>query len=160
MSGKSTRRVENAAAEAGLEITVLAMPESTRTAEDAARACGCETAQIVKSLIFERSDDGSLVLLLIPGDVQADLNAAAADIGGALTRADPKKVRAETGFAIGGVAPLGHLHPLPVFMHTALLAWPSVWAAAGSPRHVFSVDPKTLKDAVGAHLLTAPPGTS
>lgn len=154
MSAKSTQRVENAAAEAGLQITVLAMPESTRTAEEAARACGCETAQIVKSLIFERVNDGTLVLLLIPGDLQADLKAAAADIGCDVTRADPKKIRAETGFAIGGVAPIGHLKPLPVFMHPALLAWPSVWAAAGSPHHVFSVDPEHLKKAVGAAVLT------
>jgi len=153
MSGKSTRRVAEAARQAGLEIEILTMPASTRTAEEAAQACGCATAQIVKSLIFERSGDGALVLLLIPGDRQADLAAVAEAIGGTLARADAKRVRDETGFAIGGVAPLGHKRPLPVFMHEELLRHPQVWAAAGAPNAVFAVDPARLRQAVGAALL-------
>lgn len=153
MSGKSTRRVAEAARQAGLEIEILTMPESTRTAEEAAQACGCETAQIVKSLIFERTGDGALVLLLIPGDRQADLAAASETVGGPLARADAKRVRDETGFAIGGVAPLGHKSPLPVFMHEDLLTHPQVWAAAGAPNAVFAVDPAQLRAAVGAGLL-------
>ncbi|WP_193187128.1 YbaK/EbsC family protein [Nisaea sediminum] len=153
MSGKSMKRVAEAASAIGLEIEILEMPESTRTAEDAAAACGCRTVQIAKSLIFERSDTGTLVLLLIAGDRQADLKAAAGIVGGPLARADAKKVRAETGFAIGGVAPIGHLAPLPVFMDPALLEHETIWAAAGAPNAVFSVRPGKLRQATGAVLL-------
>lgn len=158
MSDRSTRRVAEAAAMAGLDVEILTMPDSTRTAEEAARSCCCGVAQIVKSLVFERSDTGGLVLLLIPGDRQVDIAAAAGSVGGPLVRADAKKVRTETGFAIGGVAPLGHRSPVPVFMHPALLAQPLVWAAAGAPNAVFSVDPRQLLHATGASLLAAAGG--
>lgn len=157
MSGKSVDRVKQAAADAGLRIEVLVMPDSTRTAEEAAAACGSETGQIVKSLIFEREvagdGAGGLVLLLIAGDRQADLAAAAQVVGARLRRADPKRVRAETGFAIGGVAPIGHKAPIAVFMDETLLAHDQVWAAAGAPNAVFSVDPAALRAAVDAQLL-------
>ena len=154
MSGKSTRRVAEAAEAAALDIEIVSMPESTRTADEAARACGCAVGQIVKSLIFSRQDTGALVLLLIPGDRQAELDAAAQVVGGPLGRADAKQVRAETGFAIGGVAPLGHQKPLPIFMHPALLEHDRVWAAAGAPNAVFAVDPMRLREAIGAELLS------
>lgn len=157
MAGKSTRRVIEAAAEAGLEIEVLTLPESTRTAVEAAEACGCAVAQIVKSLIFRREDTASLVLLLIAGDRQADLQSAADAVGGPLVRAGPKHVRDETGFAIGGVAPIGHLTPVPVFMDASLLDHDTVWAAAGAPNAVFAVHPDRLREAVSAQLLPVAP---
>ena len=153
---KSSReRVAEAASEAGLAIHVMTMPASTRTAEDAAATCGCKVAQIVKSLIFERHDNGQLVLLLIAGHNRADMDLAASIIGTSLDRADPKKVRAETGFAIGGVAPLGHLCAMEVYMDPALLDYDIVWAAAGAPNAVFSVAPKALLEATKAILLKA-----
>lgn len=129
------------------------MPESTRTAEEAARACGCSVGQIVKSLVFQRLDTAALVLLLIAGDRMADLPAVGREVGAELVRADPKRVRRETGFAIGGVAPIGHLTALPVFMDALLLAHDSVWAAAGAPNAVFRVDPKRLCAAASATVL-------
>lgn len=156
MTGKSVDRVKRAAASAGLPIEVVFMPDSTRTAEEAAAACGCETGQIVKSLIFEAEGAGPLVLLMIAGDRQADLAAAAQVVGAPLKRADPKRVRAETGFAIGGVAPIGHTAPIAVFMDESLLQHTVVWAAAGAPNAVFSAEPAALRMAAGAQLLPTP----
>ena len=154
-SGGSTERVLQAASAAGLNIEFRVMPESTRTAEEAALACGCSVGQIVKSLVFQRVDTSALVLLLIAGDRMADLPAVAREVGAELVRADPKRVRRETGFAIGGVAPIGHLATLPVFMDAALLGHESVWAAAGAPNSVFRVDPKQLCEAASATVLGA-----
>lgn len=153
MKERSVDRVQAAAAEAGLAVEILTMPQSTRTAEDAAAACGCRPAQIVKSLVFEREGDGDLVLILVAGDRQADLAHAGAAVGARLKRADPNTVRDVTGFAIGGVAPLGHLTPLTVLMDPSLLDHAVVWAAAGAPNAVFSVDPKRLQEATAAILL-------
>lgn len=152
-SGGSTERVARAASAAGLDIEIRLMPESTRTAEEAARACGCDVGQIVKSLVFQRVDTSALVLLLIAGDRMADLTAVAPVVGADLVRADPKRIRSETGFAIGGVAPIGHLSALPVFMDPSLLHHESVWAAAGAPNAVFRVNPSRLREATSATLL-------
>lgn len=156
-SGKksSKQRVEDAGKALGLDIEIMSMPASTRTAEDAAAACGCAVAQIVKSLIFERHDTQNLVLLLIAGHNRADMALAASVIGSTLDRADPKKVRAETGFAIGGVAPIGHLCDMEVYMDPDLLGFDTVWAAAGAPNAVFEVDPRALFAATGAKRLAS-----
>lgn len=151
---RSSERVMDAAGALGLEIEIRTMPASTRTAEEAATACGCVVGQIIKSLIFERCDNGKLVLLLISGANQADLGHIEDELGFTLGRCDARKVRAETGFAIGGVAPIGHLVALDVYMDPDLLAYDTVWAAAGSPNAVFSIHPQKLATATGAHILT------
>lgn len=147
---KSVKRVERAAEEAGLDVEILRMPESTRTAADAAAACGCEVSQIVKSMIFEGAASGALKLVLVSGAHDLDLARSEALFGEALTRADPKRVRAETGFAIGGVSPIGHLAPLDTWMDSTLLAYDIVWVAAGAPNAVFSIAPAALKQAAAA----------
>ena len=147
---KNTKRVEAVAKEKGLDIEVRRMPQSTRTATDAAKACGCSVAQIVKSLIFEGEQSGALLLLLVSGAHEVDLELAAEIIGERPIRTNPKRVRAETGFAIGGVAPIGHLHPIDTWMDTSLHNHELVWAAAGAPDAVFAVSPSALKAAVGA----------
>lgn len=147
---KSVRRVERAAEVAGLDVTVLRMPDSTRTAAEAARACGCGVGQIVKSMIFEGAESGALKLVLVSGAHDLDLARSGALFGEALIRADPKRVREETGFAIGGVSPIGHLAPLETWMDVALLAHEVVWVAAGAPNAVFSIAPETLKRVSGA----------
>ncbi|MCR9123301.1 MAG: YbaK/EbsC family protein [Phyllobacteriaceae bacterium] len=152
--GSSMARVTDAAAALGLEIELKVMEQSTRTAEDAARACGCEVGQIVKSLVFENAENGALVLLLVSGQHNADLGFIAERYGLTLKRCDGRRVRDETGFAIGGVAPIGHLVPIPVYMDTALLDHATVWAAAGRPDSVFSVDPKALAEAIGARPIS------
>ncbi|GAB5468329.1 MAG: YbaK/EbsC family protein [Rhodospirillales bacterium] len=152
---KSSReRVLEAAARASLSISVMEMPASTRTAAEAAEACGCSVAEIVKSLVFCGAESGRLVLLLVSGAKQVDLAKAAEAIGEPLARADPKAVRATTGFAIGGVAPIGHLTDLPTWIDESLLGFKRVWAAAGAPTAVFAVAPRALQQACGASVLT------
>ena len=140
----SIERVTQAAADAGLAIEVKRMGASTRTAEEAAAQCGCTVAQIVKSLVFQGQASGKLFLFLVSGVNQLDLAKAAAVAGEALKRADPLHIRDETGFAIGGVSPLGHLIAIPAFADKSLLAFDVVWAAAGAHDAVFATEPNAL----------------
>jgi prolyl-tRNA editing enzyme YbaK/EbsC (Cys-tRNA(Pro) deacylase) len=147
---RSTDRVKAAAAAAGLAIEIREMPQSTRTAAEAAEACGTSVAQIVKSLLFRKAESGEPVLLLVSGKNRVDENVVEPAIGEALKRMDADAVRALTGFAIGGVAPLGSLTPLPTYIDEDLLAFDTVWAAAGTPAAVFAAEPKALAAASGA----------
>lgn len=149
----SIDRVTRAAADAGLGIEIKRMGASTRTAEDAATQCDCTVAQIVKSLIFEGETSGRLYLFLVSGIHQLDLDRAAALAGEALKRADARKIRDETGFAIGGVSPIGHLAAMPAFADETLLGFDRVWAAAGAHDAVFMAEPRALIEA--AHAVVA-----
>lgn len=149
---KSIDRVRAAAESAGLEIEIVRMGESTRTAEEAARQCGCTVAQIVKSLVFDGATSGRLYLFLVSGADRLDLEKAAALAGEPLERADPRKVRTETGFAIGGVSPLGHDDALACFADRKLAGFDVVWAAAGAHDAVFSAKPNALLDAARATM--------
>lgn len=149
----SVERVRAAAIAAGLDIEIVEMPGSTRTAEDAAAACGCSVGEIVKSLVFRGTTSDEPVLLLVSGANRVDERAVAATIGEKLGRADADWVRLVTGFAIGGVSPLGHTAPVRTFMDQDLLGYARVWAAAGSPRSVFAVTPDALKAATSAEII-------
>ena len=146
---RSAQRVADAAASHGLTLEIVEYPDGTRTADDAAQAVGCAVGQIVKSLIFGFGD--GLVLALTSGSNRVDA-ARLAELagGGECTRADADAVRAVTGYAIGGVPPFGHENAVPAFFDPALLDYDVVWAAAGTPRHVFPVDPRQLLELTGA----------
>ncbi|MDH6234666.1 prolyl-tRNA editing enzyme YbaK/EbsC (Cys-tRNA(Pro) deacylase) [Mesorhizobium soli] len=146
----SIDRVTEAAAAAGLQIEIVRMGASTRTAEEAAAQCGCTVAQIVKSLIFQGESSGKLYLFLVSGPNQLDLAKAAALVSESLKRADPRHIRDETGFAIGGVSPIGHLKDIPAFADESLLSFDTVWAAAGAHDAVFAAEPKALLAAARA----------
>ncbi len=147
----SVDRVVDAAAAVGFELDIVEYPQGTRTAAEAAAAVGCAVGQIVKSLIFDL--DGELVLALTSGSNRVDPDALAALAGAErCVRADADRVRAATGFAIGGVAPFGHTNPLRAFFDRALTDYDVVWAAAGTPRHVFPVAPAQLLEVSGATL--------
>jgi prolyl-tRNA editing enzyme YbaK/EbsC (Cys-tRNA(Pro) deacylase) len=146
----SIERVTKAAAAAGLQIEIKRMGASTRTAEEAAAQCGCTVAQIVKSLVFQGVESGRLFLFLVSGVNQLDLAKAASVAGEPLKRADPRHVRDETGFAIGGVSPIGHLIDIPAFADQTLLAFDRVWAAAGAHDAVFASVPQALVSAARA----------
>jgi prolyl-tRNA editing enzyme YbaK/EbsC (Cys-tRNA(Pro) deacylase) len=150
----ASRRVLDAADSLGLAVTVRIMPDSTRTAIEAATACKCAVDQIVKSLIFRGTSSGKPYLLLVSGKNRVDEAKVAAVLGEALQRPDAAYVREVTGFAIGGVSPLGHARPLATYVDPDLLAFDTVFAAAGTPNTIFAVDPKRLAEAVGAHPLT------
>jgi prolyl-tRNA editing enzyme YbaK/EbsC (Cys-tRNA(Pro) deacylase) len=151
----SIGRFEDAARAAGLKIAVRQMPDSTRTAVEAAAACGTSPAQIVKSLVFRLADSGETVLFLVSGKNRVDEAKVSSEIGDRLERADADHVRVVTGFAIGGVAPLGSLAPLKTYMDRDLLAFDRIWAAAGAPNAVFSVAPQALALASGAEIIAA-----
>lgn len=146
-------RVQAAAEALGLAVEVRVMPDSTRTAADAAAACGCEVGQIVKSLVFRGKTSGKPILLLVSGSNRVDEKGVAAVLGEALTRPDADFVRATTGFAIGGIPPLGHASPVDTWIDEDLLQYLTVWAAAGTPNAVFAVNPAKLREAVGARAL-------
>jgi prolyl-tRNA editing enzyme YbaK/EbsC (Cys-tRNA(Pro) deacylase) len=143
------KAVVAAAHELGLVIEPQTSPEGTRTAADAARAVGCDVAQIVKSLVFV-SDDSPL-LFLVSGANRLDPERAARVAGvDRLDKADAGTVKKATGYSIGATPPFGHAQRLAVFMDEDLLAHERVWAAAGRTDAVFAVDPKRLQDATGA----------
>ena len=144
-------RVRDAAAALGLEVEVVAFPDGTRTADDAARAVGCDVGQIVKSLVFVAGDDP--VLALVSGANRLDESKLAGVLGidaAEVRRASADEVRAATGFAVGGVPPFGHETSLRCVVDADLLTHDVVWAAAGTPTHVFSVAPDKLVAAIGA----------
>lgn len=151
------RRVQQAAEGLGLAVRVVEMAQSTRTAEDAAAACGCAVGQIIKSLVFRGKQSGKPVLLLVSGSNRVDQAGVASVIGEALDRPDAAFVREVTGFAIGGIPPFGHAQPLPTWLDRDLLQYETVWAAAGSPEAVFEVDPRRLAEAIGATVISVAP---
>lgn len=147
---KSLARVRAALEAAGEAVQIVEMPGSTRTAAEAAAAAGCHVDQIAKSIIFRGEDSGHVMLFLTAGGRQVDGARASALAGEALGRADAALIRAETGFAIGGVAPVGHLRPLRAFYDPRLSDFAQVWAAAGTPRHIFAIAPARLLALTGA----------
>jgi prolyl-tRNA editing enzyme YbaK/EbsC (Cys-tRNA(Pro) deacylase) len=139
---RAPARVEAALVAAGVEVDVRTFPQGTRTAEDAAAAIGVEVGQIVKSLVFARGDEP--VLALVSGANRADEALLAEAFGSEVGRANADEVRARTGFAIGGVPPVGHLSALETVVDEDLLRYGVVWAAAGTPTDVFAIAPDDL----------------
>ncbi len=144
---KSLKRVE--AALSGISTLVVETGEA-RTAQMAADELGVDLDQIAKSIIFRGETSGSAILFITAGGNQVDQAKAAALAGEPLGKADAALIRAQTGFAIGGVAPVGHLAPIRAFLDPRLHDFSLVWAAAGTPRHVFSVAPTDLERISGA----------
>jgi prolyl-tRNA editing enzyme YbaK/EbsC (Cys-tRNA(Pro) deacylase) len=141
-------RVRAALRAAGHPDTIAAFPEGTRTAADAAAAVGCDVAQIAKSIVFRAG--GRAAVIITSGANRVDTRKAEAALGVKLSRADADWVRETTGFAVGGVSPVGHLAPPLLLLDEDLLALDPIWAAAGSPRHVFRTTAHELKRLTGA----------
>jgi prolyl-tRNA editing enzyme YbaK/EbsC (Cys-tRNA(Pro) deacylase) len=133
-------KVQERLRERGLDVEVVELPDSTRTASDAAAAVGCDVGQIVKSLVFRRGD--AVVMCLCAGDRTVDTERLG------LERADAGAAREATGFAIGGVPPLGHDRPLPTLVDSSLRRFDTVWCAGGTPNAVFEVETAALLAAV------------
>lgn len=147
---KSLKRVTRALTDAGHDITPLEMPGETRTAQQAADAAGCALDQIAKSIIFRGDQSGEAILFVTAGGNQVDAAKASAVAGEPLGKADATLIRAQTGFAIGGVAPVGHLSPIRAFWDPRLSDFDVIYAAAGTPRHIFPIAPATLLSLSGA----------
>ena len=148
---RSIDRVVAAGAELGVTVEPRRFPQGTKTAQDAARAIGCDVAQIVKSLVYVADDQAFLALTA--GSNRADTARLAAVLGAAeVRRADAEEARAATGFAIGGTPPFGHPSPLRVVVDRDLMAHDEVWAAAGTPDAVFPLRPGDLVRASGGEV--------
>jgi len=145
-------KVQNALIAAGCASQVVELPDSTRTATEAAQACSCQVGQIVKSLIFVLTPPGSPVLALVSGSNRVNEHAFGKKLAGKLGKASADQVLQSTGFVIGGVPPLGHTSPLPTYFDEDLLQYDVVWAAAGTPHAIFPVDPRELLRITGASI--------
>jgi Cys-tRNA(Pro) deacylase len=144
MSKDSMDRVRLALAELGLQAEVKEFSASTRTSADAAAAIGCAVAQIAKSLVFRANPSGRAILVMASGANRVDEKKLASALGETIGKADAEFVRAETGFAIGGVSPVGHGIRLKTFVDEDLMEFSEIWAAAGSPNSVFRLTPQDL----------------
>lgn len=143
-------RFEDWLTEQGLDIDVRTYPAGTRTAEDAARAIGCEVAQIVKSLVFTAG--GQPVIALVSGSNRLNTSRLEALTGGRVAKASPDTAREATGYSIGGVPPFGHASAIPVYMDRDLVHHEVVWAAAGRPDAVFPITPARLIELSSAQV--------
>lgn len=153
MMHPSAQRVAEAAQVLGLDIEIVEFAQTTRSAQEAAEAIGCQVAQIVKSLCFVLN--GRSTICLVSGANQLDERKLAALAGVSrkqVSRADADSVKAATGFSIGGVPPFGHATPSPVYVDEDLLQFETVWAAAGTPFTVFAIRPAELAQASGGQV--------
>jgi prolyl-tRNA editing enzyme YbaK/EbsC (Cys-tRNA(Pro) deacylase) len=145
----SARRVAQLLRERGHAGDVVMLPETGKTSAEAAAGLGCSVAQIAKSILFRRRDDGAPVLVVASGANRVDEQKVAAQVG-AIGRADAKFVREMTGYAIGGVCPIGHATPPVTLIDADLFELDSLWAAAGHPHAVFNLSPQQLVELTGA----------
>lgn len=141
---RAAARVLAALAREGFDLEVRELPDSTRSAAEAAAAIGCAVAQIAKSLVFRAAHSGDALLVVASGTNQVDMTKLAALAGEPAGRADAKFVREQTGFAIGGIPPVGHDRKLATWIDRDLLACDVVWAAAGTPHAVFALPAAAL----------------
>jgi prolyl-tRNA editing enzyme YbaK/EbsC (Cys-tRNA(Pro) deacylase) len=145
----SAQRVQAALDSLGVDTRVIQLPAAARTSQQAADALGVEVGRIAKSLVFRAAATGRAVLVITAGDRRVDEGRLAAELGEPVERAPPEFVRASTGFAIGGVAPVGHPANLETFVDASLRRFDAVWAAGGTPHCVFSITPAALLAAGG-----------
>ena len=137
----------------GDRFQVLEFDASTRTAAEAAAAIGCEIAEIAKSLIFRGATSGRAVLVVASGVDRVDEKKVAAAVGEPIARADADFVREATGFAIGGVPPVGHKTAPIVLIEESLMQFAEIWAAAGTPNAVFRLTPSDLVELTGGRTV-------
>ena len=149
----SARAVQRALDAAGLELEVVELPASTRTAPEAAEAVGCTVGQIAKSIVFTGRDTGEGVLVVASGANRIREGAIAAEVAEELRMATPDEVRAATGFVIGGVPPCGHPRPVRTFLDRDLFHQETIWAAAGTPHALFRLTPADLERLTGGTVL-------
>lgn len=149
----SARRVQEALAAVGVELQVVELPASTRSAAEAAEAIGCRLEQIAKSIVFQRKDTGEPVLVVASGPNRIGEAKVGAELGSELKLAKGSFVKKATGYAIGGVPPLGHERPLETVVDAHLMTLETIWAAAGTPHAVFQLTPEDLLRITGGRVL-------
>lgn len=142
----TAQRVQDLLKERGFDCTVIEHAESTRTAQEAADRAGCLLGQITKSLIFKGSRSGKPILVLTSGANRVNEKVISSYAGEPIGRADADFVRSVTGYAIGGVPPIGHAQPMETYLDEDLLQYPTIWAAAGTPNAIFELTPAALRE--------------
>jgi prolyl-tRNA editing enzyme YbaK/EbsC (Cys-tRNA(Pro) deacylase) len=149
---ETARRVAKLLRERGHGKAVVMLPQTGKTSAEAAAGLGCSVAQIAKSILFRRVADDAPVLVIASGVNRVDEGKVTQQVG-AVARADAKFVREKTGYAIGGVCPIGHLTPPVTLIDADLLQLDSLWAAAGHPHAVFNLSPQELLSLTGAPVV-------
>ena len=149
----SAQKVQDAIKYLGYDYEVIEFEDSTRTALEAAERVGCEVGQIVKSLVFQGKSSGEPILILTSGANRVDVKRIKAHAEEKIGRADPAFVRERSGYAIGGIPPLGHLHPMKTYIDEDLLQYDKIWAAAGTPNAVFELDANQLEKLTGGQVI-------
>jgi len=145
----SAQKIQNLLHELGYNYTVIEHAESTRTAQEAADRAGCQLGQIVKSLIFRGKTSGKPILVLTSGANRVDEKRISGYAGEAISRADADFVRSVTGFAIGGVPPIGHSQSMETYLDEDFLPFKTIWAAAGTPNAIFELNTEDLQKMTG-----------
>ncbi|MBN2045578.1 MAG: YbaK/EbsC family protein [Anaerolineales bacterium] len=156
MSGslkKSAKRVQQVVSNLGYEFQIVELDDSTRTAKDAADAIGCTVAQIAKSLIFKTNESQQPILVITSGSNQVDEKLIDAILGEKIGKANADFVLTTTGFAIGGVPPVGHSVRIRTLIDADLFEHEAIWAAAGTPHAVFKLTPAALLDMTGGKVI-------
>jgi prolyl-tRNA editing enzyme YbaK/EbsC (Cys-tRNA(Pro) deacylase) len=141
----SAQKIQDLLNSLGYDYAVIEHAESTRTAQEAADRAGCELGQIVKSLIFQGKTSRKPILVLTSGANRVDEKRISEYASEPIRRADVDFVRSVTGFAIGGVPPIGHLQKMETYVDEDLLQYAAIWAAAGTPNTIFKLTPSDLK---------------
>jgi prolyl-tRNA editing enzyme YbaK/EbsC (Cys-tRNA(Pro) deacylase) len=149
----SAQKIQDQLKSLGYDYTVIEHAESTRTAQEAADRAGCELGQIVKSLIFRGKDSGKPILVLTSGANRVDEKRISEYAGEAIVRADADFVRSVTGFAIGGVPPVGHIQNMETYIDEDFLYYPTIWAAAGTPNAIFELNTGDLQKMTGGNVV-------
>lgn len=149
---KSYNRVVEALRAAGVASEPIEMTGETRTAQQAADQAGCHFDQIAKSVILRELESERCYLFLTAGGHRVDLDLASDIAGHRLAQADAQLIRKITGFAIGGVAPIGHMNPITAYMDPRLMEFDVIYGAAGTPRHIFPINPTRLSDIIKVQL--------
>ncbi len=150
----SVQRVQDALGSLGFSHQVVELPASTRTSAEAAQAVGCQVGQIAKSLVFQGKNTHQPVLVIASGANRVNEQKMADIISEPLGKADADYVRKHTGFAIGGVPPVGHVEKIEIFIDEDLLQYEEIWAAAGSPHAVFKLTPPDLLKMTNGRVLS------
>ncbi len=149
----TAQKVQDLLTSRGFNIHVIEYAESTRTSQEAADRAGCSLGQITKSLVFKGKKTHKPILVLTSGSNRVDEARLGELAGEAIGRADADFVRTATGFAIGGVPPLGHAQPMETYMDEDLLQYETIWAAAGTPNAIFELTPADLQKMTGAQTV-------
>lgn len=150
---KSAENVQTVLNEFGLKLNVIELSDSTRTAQEAANTIGCTVSQIAKSLIFKGKTSQKPILIIASGTNRVNEKAIKEHIGEKLGKADADFVLEHTGFAIGGIPPIGHKNPITTLIDEDLLQYEEIWAAAGTPNAVFKLTPKNLVEITNGTII-------